>query len=87
MAHYAKIENNRVSQVIVVNNEILLDDQGIEREEIGAKFCADLLGGEWIQTSYNGNFRGRFAGSGDLWDGENFISAVSDVEEADTLIL
>jgi hypothetical protein len=78
MAHYAKIENNRVSQVIVVNNEILLDDQGIEREEIGATFCSNLFGGEWIQTSYNGNFRGRFAGSGDFYDSDKdeFIAQV-----------
>jgi len=83
MAHYAKIENNRVSQVIVVNNEILLDDKGIEREEIGATFCADLFGGEWIQTSYNGNFRGRFAGSGDFYDADKdeFIAQVV-VDEA-----
>lgn len=57
MAHFAKIIDNVVCQVIVVQNEILLDENGIEQESIGAQFCADLFGGEWIQTSYNGNRR------------------------------
>lgn len=68
MAYFARIENNVVSQVIVVNNEVLLDSEGVEQEALGAAFCADLLGGEWIQTSYNGNFRGRYAGIGMTYD-------------------
>jgi hypothetical protein len=68
MAHFAKIKNNIVTQVIVVNNEVLLDSEGVEREALGAAFCADLFGGEWIQTSYNGNFRGRYAGTGMNYD-------------------
>jgi hypothetical protein len=79
MAHFAKIENNIVSQVIVVNNEVLLDANGVEQESIGTQFCHDTFGGEWVQTSYNGNFRGKYAGMGDIWDGTNFISSV--VEE------
>jgi hypothetical protein len=78
MAHFARIENGIVREVIVVNNEILLDDEGIESEEIGARFCADLLGGQWVQTSYNGNFREKFAGSGDFYDADKdeFIAQV-----------
>jgi hypothetical protein len=68
MAHFARLENNIVTQVIVVNNEVLLDESGIEQESIGAQFCADLFGGEWKQTSYNGNFRGKYAGVGDTYD-------------------
>jgi hypothetical protein len=68
MAHFARIENNIVQQVIVVNNEVLKDENGIEQESIGAQFCADTFGGEWIQTSYNGNFRGKFAGAGMKYD-------------------
>ena len=74
MAHFAQIENEIVRQVIVVNNEVLLDDKGIEQEELGAKFCADLFGGTWVQTSYNATFRGKYAGVGDKWDGTNFTS-------------
>ena len=74
MAHFAKIENNTVAQVIVINNEVLLDANGVEQESIGAQFCHNTFGGEWLQTSYNGNFRGKYAGAGDTWDGTNFIS-------------
>jgi len=68
MAHFAQIENNLVTQVIVVNNDVLLDEQGIESESLGAQFCADLLGGTWVQTSYNGNMRKNYAGVGDTYD-------------------
>ena len=68
MAHFAKIENNLVTQVIVVANNDILDDQGNESESIGAQFCADLLGGTWMQTSYNGNFRKNYAGIGFTYD-------------------
>lgn len=68
MAHFARLENNIVAEVIVVNNEVLLDDNGIEQESIGEKFCQDLFGGEWKQTSYNANFRGKYAGVGDVYD-------------------
>jgi len=61
MAHFAKIENNKVIQVIVVNNNVLLDENGIEQEQLGKDFCASLFGGNWIQTSYNGNFRKKYA--------------------------
>jgi hypothetical protein len=74
MAHFAKIENGVVRQVIVINNEVLLDENNVEQESIGAKFCADTFGGEWVQTSYNANFRGKYAGVGDQWDGTNFVS-------------
>ena len=80
MAHFAKIENNVVVQVIVINNEVILDENGYESEQIGKEFCADLFGGEWIQTSYTNNFRGRFAGIGLFYDSEidEFREAKSD---------
>lgn len=80
MAHYAKIENQIVTEVIVINNEVLLDENGQESEIIGSEFCHDTFGGEWIQTSYNAKFRGKFATMGDTWDGKNFVSPVIDVE-------
>ena len=66
-------ENNIVKQVIVVhNNELLVD--GVESEAKGIEFCQSLLGGNWIQTSFNNTIRGRFAGIGHTWDGTNFIA-------------
>ena len=67
MAHFAQLdENNIVTNVIVVNNEVLLDSNNIEQESIGIDFCKSLFGQDtnWIQTSYNGSFRNCFAGSG-----------------------
>jgi len=73
MAHFAKIENGVVTEVIVVNNEVIIDEDGIEQESLGVEFCQSLFGGEWVQTSYNNNFRGLFASPGMLWDGNNFF--------------
>ena len=67
MAHFAKVNSSgMVEQVVVVNNDVLHDENGIEQESIGVAFCQSLFGAdtEWIQTSYNGKFRGRFAGAG-----------------------
>jgi hypothetical protein len=67
MAHFCQLdENNIVTQVIVVANEDTSDSNGVEVEEIGVAFCKKLLGADtrWKQTSYNGNFRKRYAGIG-----------------------
>lgn len=72
MAHFARVENNIVREVIVVNNEVIKDANGVEQESIGIAFCKSLYGQdtEWLQTSYNGNFRGRYAGSGMIYDAQ-----------------
>lgn len=65
MAHFAQIDqNNIVLQVIVVANKDTADANGVEKEYIGKAFCESLLGGNWVQTSYNGNFRKCYAGIG-----------------------
>ena len=78
MAHFAKIEDGVVRQVIVVSNDVLKDSNGIEQESIGAQFCQDTFGGTWVQTSYNANFKGKYAGVGDLWDGTNFTTPTTE---------
>jgi hypothetical protein len=73
MSHFAQIdENNIVTQVIVVANEDIQDANGVEVEEIGVAFCKKLLGAEtnWKQTSYNNNFRVRYAGIGYIFSEE-----------------
>ena len=65
MAHFACLdENNVVTQVIVVSNDDIKDNNGTEVESIGVAFCQKLLGANtnWKQTSYNNNFRVRYAG-------------------------
>jgi hypothetical protein len=65
MAHFAKIdENNVVTQVVVVDNKDTSDAEGVEKEHIGAAHLEKILGGNWKQTSYNGNFRKNYAGIG-----------------------
>jgi hypothetical protein len=68
MAHFAKLdENNIVVEVIAVANKELLDN-GVESEAKGINFCKSLFGGNWIQTSYNGNIRYNYAGVGFKYD-------------------
>jgi hypothetical protein len=57
MAHFAKVENGIVTNVLVVDNE---------HEAYGEEYLNELgLNGRWIQTSYNHKFRKKFAGIGD----------------------
>jgi hypothetical protein len=82
MAHFAQIdEQGTVIQVIVVNNEDILDENGQESEAIGKQFCANLLGGEWVQTSYNGSFRGQYASIGGRYDRANDVFLNQATEE------
>lgn len=73
MAHFAQLdENDVVTQVIVVSNDDILDENGNESETKGIEFCKNLLGGDkWIQTSFNGNIRGIYAGVGFTYDSVN----------------
>lgn len=72
MAHFAELdENNIVINVIVVHDNELLDENGIESEQKGIDFCVAHFGGRWVQTSYNSTFRGNYAGIGFFYD-ENF---------------
>ena len=64
MAHFCKLENGVVTQVIVVDNKDTANASGVEKEHIGAAFCEKVFGGEWKQTSYNGNKRKNYAGIG-----------------------
>ena len=62
MAHFAEInENNIVQRVIVVDNSLEHRGEDFLANELG-------LGGRWIQTSYNGNFRKQYAGVGFYYD-------------------
>jgi len=69
MAHFAKIENNLVTQIIVVDNADCNGGEYPGSESIGQDFISNMsLAGEWMQTSYNKNFRGNFAGIGYSYD-------------------
>jgi hypothetical protein len=73
MSHFAKLdENNKVVEVIVVNNEVITDENGNENEQLGIDFCVQLFGNDtkWVQTSYNGTFRKRYPAFGDTYNEE-----------------
>lgn len=73
MAHFAKIENGLVTQVIVISNDDCGGGDFPKSEKAGQAFIASMgLEGEWLQTSYNAKFRGKFAAIGDVFDGTNF---------------
>ena len=64
MAHWAQLdENNVVTNVLVTDNN---DPNGDE----GYKWLIETIGGSWVQTSYNANFRKNYAGIGYTYDEE-----------------
>jgi hypothetical protein len=69
MAHFAEIDSdNKVVRVVVVPNEF---------EHRGNEYLNELgVTGTWVQTSYNANFGGKFAGIGDIWNGTTFEQPV-----------
>jgi hypothetical protein len=68
MAHFAELdEQNVVTSVAVVSNEVLLVD-GVEVEEKGIDLMESITGHRrWVQTSYSGRFRLNYAGIGFVW--------------------
>lgn len=74
MAHFAQIENNICTNVIVVANDDCGGGDYPASEPIGQAFIASLgLTGVWLQTSYHANFRGVYAGIGWTFDAINNV--------------
>ena len=73
MGYFAQLDDtDTVQQVIRIENDVLGEDMLAfpDTEAVGRVFIANTLGlpGEWRQTSFNGNFRGRYAGIGYRYD-------------------
>jgi len=75
MAYFAELDNTHtVLRVISVSNDVCgeptLDFP--DTEAAGRAFIANTLKleGVWKQTSYNGNFRGTYAGVGYTYDAD-----------------
>ena len=69
MAHYARVNSeNIVTYVTPIPNEMITDINGNEHEEWAYKHLyetiSDSLEDKWVKTSYNNNFRVRYAGIG-----------------------
>jgi hypothetical protein len=74
MAHFAELDdNNVVLRVHVVSDSDTQDSNNNELESVGIEFCENTWGGRWIQTSYNHNIRGRYAGIGMVYDEEHNV--------------
>jgi hypothetical protein len=75
MAYFAELDNtNTVLRVISVSNDVC-GEPTLDFPDTcaaGRAFIANTLklGGVWKQTSYNANFRGKYAGIGDLYDAD-----------------
>jgi len=79
MAHFAQLAGDTVTQVIVVSNDDCGNLEFPASEAVGQEFIASIgLDGVWKQTSYNHNFRGRYAGIGYRYDSEldEFIAPI-----------
>lgn len=73
MSHFAELnQQNIVLRVVVIDNDAIKDDAGIECETLGIDLCHQLFGdgGVWKQTSYNANFRKNYAGIGYRYDAD-----------------
>ena len=87
MAHFAKLgSNGKVIQVLTLNNNDMLNADGVEDETVGQQYLElhnNWPAQMWIQTSYNTScgihkdggtaFRGNYAGVGYTWDEDDNI--------------
>ena len=67
MAHFAYVVDGIVQRVEVIDNSVIIDENSVEQEALGQEFLANLYGlsaENFIQCSYNGNFRGIYPGIG-----------------------
>lgn len=71
MAHFAELNsNNTVIRVLVIDNIHMIDEHGVEKEQLGIDYLKNLFGSKtiWVQTSYNNKFRKKYAGIGFKYD-------------------
>jgi hypothetical protein len=75
MAHFAELDvDNKVIRVLVFSNEDINNhggDLSVQAEQWVENSTPHIEGGvSWKQTSYNGNFRKKYAGYGDIFNSE-----------------
>tara|TARA_A100001037_G_scaffold66593_1_gene58862 strand:+ start:54 stop:464 length:411 start_codon:yes stop_codon:yes gene_type:complete len=84
MAHFAQIREEAIEGCHEVLAVIVVPDS---EEHRGQDFCAEDLGygGTWIQTSYNLNIRGHFAGCGGWYlpDEDRFMPKKPGIQNED----
>lgn len=72
MAHFAKLEDNQVTDIVVVDNNDIVGADGNESEDVGIVFLKDLFGQDtvWKQTSWSASFRKNYAMIGGTYDAD-----------------
>ena len=77
MAHFAELESkvdptgHTADTHLIVKRVVVVDNAHVESDEhaSGENWCSTFFGGgNWKQTSYNHNFRKKYAGIGDVYD-------------------
>jgi hypothetical protein len=85
MAHFAELKEKTdptgftADTHLIVERVIVIDNKHVDSDEhvSGENWCSTFFGGgNWKQTSYNNNFRKKYAGMGDRYDAakNKFIS-------------
>ena len=94
MAHFARVEDGVVREVVVIDNKDCGNLEFPESEAVGQAFIRSIgLNGTWAQTSYNSKWRGKYAGQGDTFDaslgdhGEFVSPAVSEVVPVEEVVV
>ena len=72
MAHFAKLEDNQVTDIVVVDNNDIVGADGNESEDVGIVFLKALYGQDtvWKQTSWSASFRKNYAMIGGTYDAD-----------------
>ena len=87
MAHFARVDDGIVREVIVIDNTDCGGGDFPESESVGQVFIASIgLAGEWLQTSYSSSFRGTYAGIGFTYDSDLDEFVAPAAPEVETLI-
>jgi hypothetical protein len=78
MAHFAELDqDNKVMRVVVACNNDIANNGGELSEQAANHFATvakhSFGGVKWVQTSYNDNFRKRFASTGATYDPVNDV--------------
>jgi hypothetical protein len=80
MASFAKLDfTNTVTQIIKIGEDVVTSNGPLGENNMhpdGEKYCNELLGGNWKQTSQSNSFRNEYAKIGGTYDPVNdvFIS-------------
>lgn len=70
-AVFCHLTNAIVDSSILVPLEVLTDDNGDIKEELGVAYCSQFADGLWLQTFLDGSARKNYAGIGYSYDEEH----------------